>query len=346
MHVATNQATALAKSDLDIALENAAGLLLSASRIIVGAALPNFKAVVSRYEISFAQKQSDIATVEKLLLGENAVVPMLEKAADAIQTLRAHCDAVELEPFATFEIPAKPLPEGSPLRDAIRRLRYVQSVARAVARWLCAMGESEALKRSALYVKTQRDLLNAFQRVIVQIHQAAIVMGKYREMGDIQAFRDLTLDAEAMLNDLRERSRRIAETRKSIPLFERAIAESGVSPTWARRGASILGGAVVVIALSFGIVKLWEFASPTPSESAVSSPSQPRRVEAPANSAPERAPQPKAIEPPTPREANSQSPAKRQSENRAIDNPRKDATTNAPSSERPLGVGKTIKVED
>lgn len=270
MIVVTRESGALAKSDASITFENVAGIVLAASRIIEGEALPNFESITAQNEISFAQKRRDIETVERLLTSENAVVPTLATIAHRIRELRALPETIDLEAFAKFELPAKPLPDSSLLRHTLRRLHYVQTIVKAVAKWLDAMNDCEPLKRSALYAKTQRELREAFWRVIVQIQQAAIVMGKYRDMGDISVLREMTLDAEAALNELQERARRDDEARKTLPIFERVIEERQLWLDRLRRGASIAGGVALIVALSFGAAKLGEFVLPPLSEAIAS----------------------------------------------------------------------------
>lgn len=262
MIVVTREPGALAKSDASITFENVAGIVLAASRIIEGEALPNFEDIVAQNEISFAQKRRDIETVERLLTSENAVVPALETISHRIRQLRALSETIDLEAFAKFELPAKPHPDDSLVRHTLRRLHYVQNIVKAVAKWLDAMSDCEPLKRSAHWANAQRELREAFWRVIVQIQQAAIVMGKYRDMGDISVLREMTLDAEATLNELQERARRADEARNALPIFERVIEERQLWLNRLRRGASIAGGGVLMVALSFGAVKFGEFALP------------------------------------------------------------------------------------
>lgn len=252
--------TSLANSEAEIAISNAATLLASASRMISGEVVPNFEAIVEQNEMSFAQKRKDVSAVQALLNDENAVAPTLQKAAETIRNMRALSEAIMFDAIAPVQIPAKPLPEGSLLRDTLRRLHYVQKVVEAVAKWTNDVGEHECLKVSALYAKTQQDLIRAFRRVVIQLQQAAVIIGKYRDMGDIRLLREMTLDAQAALSELTEADESVSEKRKSIPIFKRALEESKAAPKVARQLVSIAAGLAVVLGLSFVIIKLHSLA--------------------------------------------------------------------------------------
>jgi len=246
----------LAKSEVEIAVANAATMLVSASRMISGEVVPNFEAIVEQNELSFAQKRKDVVTVQALLTDEGSVVPMLQNAAEIIRGLHALSEAITLDTVTTVQKPAKPLPEGSLLRDTLRRLHYVQKVVEAVATWVNEVGDYEHLKTSLLYTKTQQELVRTFKRVVIQVQQAAVIIGKYRDMGDIRVLREMTLDAQSVLNELKEADKSVAEKRKSISWVKRAVEESKSAPKIVRQLASAAAGLATVVLLSFVIIKL------------------------------------------------------------------------------------------
>ncbi len=245
-----------AKSEVEIAVANIATLLVSASRMVSGEVVPSFETIVAQNEMSFAQKRKDMLSVQALLIGEDAAVPVLQKAAEIIRNLHVLSEAIHADEIHTVQVPAKPLPEGSLLRDTLRRLQYIQKVIESVAKWTNDVGEHEYLKGSALYTKTQQELIRAFKRVVVQIQQAAVVIGKYRDMGDIRLLREMTLDAHAVLSELKEADESVSEKRKSISFFKRAIEESKAAPEIVRQLASVTAGLMIVLMLSFAIIKL------------------------------------------------------------------------------------------
>lgn len=184
----------LAKSEVEISVATVASLLVSASRMVSGEVLPNFEAIVEQNEMSFAQKRKDISVVRGLLIDEESVVPTLQKAADTVRKLRLLAEAIVFE--TSVQTPTKPLPEGSLLRDTLRRLQYVQKVVESVAKWINDVGEHDSLKGSVLYTKTQQELIRAFKCVVIQVQQAAVIIGKYRDMGDIRVLREMTIEAQ------------------------------------------------------------------------------------------------------------------------------------------------------
>ncbi len=247
----------LAKSEVEITIATVSTMLVSASRIVAGEVVPNFEAIVEQNEMSFAQKRKDVTTVQALLTSENAVVPMLQRAAETICALHALSEAIQSEAtISTVHLPAKPLPEGSLLRDTLRRLHYVQKVVEAVAKWLNDFGTHDDLKESVLYTKTQQELIRTFKRVVIQVQHATVIIGKYRDMGDIRVLREMTLDAQTVLDELKEADKSVSEKRKSISLFKRAIEESKAAPKVVRQLASVMAGLAVVVALSFAVIKL------------------------------------------------------------------------------------------
>lgn len=246
----------LAKSEVEIAVANVATLLVSASRMVSGEVMPNFEAIVEQNEMIFAQKRKDLSTVNALLNDADAVVPTLQRAAEMIRNMCDFSEAMIFDSIASLQIPAKPLPEGSLLRDTLRRLHYVQKVVEAVAKWLNDVGEHEYLKESVLYTKIQHELIRTFKRVVIQVQQATVIIGKYRDMGDIRVLREMTLDAQAVLSELKKADESVSEKRKSISLFKRAIEEGKAAPKIVRQLASVTAGLVVVVALSFAVIKL------------------------------------------------------------------------------------------
>ncbi len=247
----------LAKSEVEIAMANVATMLVSASRMISGEVVPNFEAIVEQNEMSFAQKRKDVSTVQALLTSENAVEPMLQKAAETIRAMPPLSEAIPSEAtIPTVLMPAKPLPEGSLLRDTLRRLHYVQKVVEAVAKWVNHVGEHDCLKESVLYTKTQQELIRTFKRVVIQVQQATVIIGKYRDMGDIRVLREMTLDAHTVLSELREADESVAEKRKSMSLFKRAIEESKAAPKIVRQLAPVAAGLATVVLLSFVVIRL------------------------------------------------------------------------------------------
>ncbi len=251
----------LAKSEVEIVAANIATLLVSASRMVSGEVVPNFEAIVAQNEMSFAQKRKDMLTVQALLSGEDAVVPMLQKAAETIRNLHAlseaiHAGVIYADAIHAVQIPAKPLPEGSLLRDTLRRLQYVQKVIESATKWINEIGEHEDLKGSVLFTKIQQELIRLFKRVVIQLQQAAVIIGKYRDMGDIRLLREMTLDAHAVLSELKKADESVSEKRKSISFFKRAIEESKAAPKIVRQLASVTAGLVIVLMLSFAIIKL------------------------------------------------------------------------------------------
>ncbi len=246
----------LAKSEVEIAIANVATMLVSASRMISGEVVPNFEAIVEQNELSFAQKHKDVVTVQALLTDEGSVVPMLQKAAEIIRGLHALSEAIALDTVVTVQKPAKPLPEGSLLRDTLRRLHYVQKVVEVVATWVNEVGDYEHLKTSVLYTKTQQELVRTFKSVVIQVQQATIIIGKYRDMGDIRVLREMTLDAQTVLDELKEADKSVSEKRKSISWVKRAVEESKSAPKIVRHLASATAGFATVVLLSFVVIKL------------------------------------------------------------------------------------------
>ncbi|MFN3561565.1 MAG: hypothetical protein ACK4XM_06630 [Chloroherpetonaceae bacterium] len=246
----------LAKSEVEIAVANVATLLVLASRVVSGEVLPNFEAIVEQNEMSFAQKRKDVLTVQALLSDEDGVVDMLQKTAETIRNLHALLEAIHADAIPAVQVPAKPLPEGSLLRDTLRRLQYVQKVIESAAKWINDVGKHEHLKGSVLFTKTQQKLIRSFKRVVIQLQQAAVMIGKYRDMGDILLLREMTLDAHTVLSELKDADESVSEKRKSISFFKRAIEESKAAPKIVRQLASVTAGLVIVLMLSFAIIKL------------------------------------------------------------------------------------------
>jgi hypothetical protein len=246
----------LAKSEVEISVATVATLLVSASKMITGEVLPNFEAIVEQNEMSFAQKRKDISVVRGLLIDEESVVPTLQKAADTVRKLRLLSEAIVFDTIASVQTPTKPLPEGSLLRDTLRRLQYVQKVVESVAKWINDVGEHDSLKGSVLYTKTQQELIRAFKCVVIQVQQATVIIGKYRDMGDIRVLREMTIEAQAVLGELKEADESVSEKRKSISFFKRAVEESKAAPKVVRQLASVTAGLVVVVLLSFVVIKL------------------------------------------------------------------------------------------
>ncbi|MFN3345658.1 MAG: hypothetical protein ACK412_08410 [Chloroherpetonaceae bacterium] len=246
----------LAKSEVEIAVANVATLLVLASRVVSGEVVPNFEAIVEQNEMSFAQKRKDVLTVQALLSDEDGVVDMLQKTAETIRNLHALLEAIHADAIPAVQVPAKPLPEDSLLRDTLRRLQYVQKVIESAAKWINDVGKHEHLKGSVLFTKTQQKLIRSFKRVVIQLQQAAVMIGKYRDMGDILLLREMTLDAHTVLSELKDADESVSEKRKSISFFKRAIEESKAAPKIVRQLASVTAGLVIVLMLSFAIIKL------------------------------------------------------------------------------------------
>jgi hypothetical protein len=246
----------LAKSEVEIVVSTVATLLVSASRMISGEVVPNFEAIVEQNEMSFAQKRKDVSTVKALLTSEDAVVPMLQKAAEMIRELRTLSEAITLDTVATVQKPAKPLPEGSLLRDTLRRLQYVQKVVESVAKWINDIGEHNVLKGSVPYTKIEQELIRTFKRVVIQVQQAAVIIGKYRDMGDIRVLREMTIEAQAVLGELKEADESVAEKRKSISFFKRVVEESKSAPKVVRQLGAAAAGLVTVVLLSVAVIQL------------------------------------------------------------------------------------------
>jgi len=297
----------LAKSEVEIVVSTVATLLVSASRMISGEVVPNFEAIVEQNEMSFAQKRKDVSTVQALLTGEDAVAPTLQKAAETIRNLQPLSEMIAFDSIASAQLPAKPLPEGSLLRDTLRRLHYVQKVVEAVAKWANYVGEQDGLKESVLYTKIQHELIRKFKRVVIQVQQAAVIIGKYRDMGDIRVLREMTLDAQTVLDELKEADKSVSEKRKSISWVKRAVEESKSAPKIVRQFASAAAGLATVVLLSFVVIKLNALApqvfQPTSEpagalsvEQEIQTSSQSRAIETPIKS--EITSEPKEIAPP------------------------------------------------
>ncbi len=246
----------LAKSEAEITVANIATMLVSASRMISGEVVPNFEAIVEQNEISFAQKRKDVSTVRALLTDKDAVEPSLQKAAETIRSLRTLSEAMLFDAIATVHLPTKPLPEGTLLRDTLRRLHYVQKVVESAVKWVSDFGEHYHTKNPILYTKIQHELIRRFMQVVIQIQQAAVIIGKYRDMGDIHMLREMALDAQATLDELKEVDESLSEKRRSISILDRVAEEVNAAPKEVRQLASITTGLAIVVALSVVVIKL------------------------------------------------------------------------------------------
>lgn len=231
--------------------------LLHAAQLVEREVVINFEAIAKQNEIGIEQRQRDVQLVRLLLLDSpNAVSPELKKISSAILNAQSLTEAIAFDRPVTFCKPAKPLPEGSLLRDTIRRLHYVQAMVDAVAKWISEMNQHDDLKHSGLYAKLRRDLVKSFKSIVIQVQQAAVIIGKYRDMGDIIVIRDLTVSGQSLLVDLKDISAQSAKLSDIFPSIERIGSFSSTFFRYAGKAKPILLGTLIVALLFVAIVWL------------------------------------------------------------------------------------------